>query len=104
MEPGLAAPAVLRCACLRQQELEAEAALLRKYGGLPRANPIFAHSLKSQKQYFDSGDYSMQQQGALHEPGQARGGEAGPVQAGSEGRGCSGAGEGLAARCCAAVH
>mmetsp|Transcript_20370 Transcript_20370/g.50290 ORF Transcript_20370/g.50290 Transcript_20370/m.50290 type:complete len:125 (-) Transcript_20370:8-382(-) len=49
----------------RQAELEAEQVLMRKYGGLPKANPIFAHSLKSQKHYFDSGDWQLQQQGGL---------------------------------------
>ncbi|KAG8463159.1 hypothetical protein KFE25_011156 [Diacronema lutheri] len=48
-----------------QAELDAEAALMRKYGGLPRSNPLIAHSLKGGKHYFDSGDYALQQNG-LH--------------------------------------
>lgn len=40
---------------------------MRKYGGLPRCNPMIAHSLKSGKHYFDSGDYALQQQ--LGHPG-----------------------------------
>ncbi|KAJ1636684.1 hypothetical protein T492DRAFT_957729 [Pavlovales sp. CCMP2436] len=47
-----------------QAELEAEAALARKYGGLPKCNPMIAHSLKGGKHYFDSGDYVLQQNGA----------------------------------------
>jgi len=56
----------------RQAELEAEQVLMRKYGGLPKANPIFAHSLKSQKHYFDSGDWQLQQQGGLGTAGAHR--------------------------------
>lgn len=56
-----------------QQRAKIEAAadrqLLDKYGRLPKKNAVFAHALKKDKQFFDSGEWQLQRQGGLGQLG-----------------------------------
>jgi len=69
--PGGAPAAADKARQRLEMEKAAEAQLLSKYGRLPAKNPMVAHALKQPKQFFDSGDWQLQQQGGLGQVGTA---------------------------------